>query len=167
MSSVKIKYHKLCHKHSEVEKVKRQLVKAYKIADSLSYIYASITLTGIEDLDYKEIRSYYQSEYVKLRDRITKDIEDDKEYNHGFNLSSKIIVLKFLQELNTALSLTAEYPQIPFKVKDYHFKSDNVHQRKDELKKHFTNGEKERRLYSLTFQSSDLLYGQILRVKYQ
>jgi len=178
---LKIKYTKNCHKHDKVEKVKIQVVKAYKFAKGLSYIYADISLTGIEDIDYQEIKYYYDSEYEKLRDRITKDIEDNKEYNHGFHLSSNIIVLKFLSELNTALSLTGEYPEIPKKIVDYEFISENVEDRYNEAKVFFggdkfiglnkeyfsVNGEKETRLYSIIFEKTDLLKVQKIRLKYQ
>lgn len=178
---LKIKYEKNYHKHESVEKVKRQLVKAYKVADGLSYIYANIVLTGVEDLYYKAIHYYYESEYEKLRDRISKDIEENKEYNHGFHISAGITTLKFIDELNTALSLTGNYPVIPVKIHEYHFKTETLEEKYNELKNHFQNNQfegfnkeyfavddnREWRLWGLTFVKEDLKNAQCVRLKYQ
>ncbi len=178
---LKIKYEKNYHKHEAVEKVKRQLVKAYKVAEGLSYIYANIVLVGIEDLDYKAIRYYYDSEFEKLRDRMTKDIEENKEYNQGFHISSAITTLKFIDELNTALSFTGNYPIIPVKIHEYEFRTETLEDKYNELKTHFQNNQfegfnkeyfaivddKEWRLWGFTFTKEDLKNAKSVRLKYQ
>jgi len=178
---LKIKYAKHCHKHNCVEKVKRQLIKAYKIAEGLSSIYANIQLTGIEDIDYRNTTYYFDKEYENLRDRMSKEIEVNKEYNEGYNLSAGITVFQFLIELNKVLSIIGDYPAIPKKTVFYDFKSESAEDRYREVVKYFSsnpivgynqeyfavNGDIERRIYPFTFTKDDLLNAQKVMVEYQ
>ena len=180
---LKIKYHKLCHKHDEVRELKRQLIKSYKIVEDFSYIYLSIELSGVKDVDFKEIQFYIDRQYEKLRDRMSREIENNREIKRSdsYSLSENIIVLKYLTTINEIMLSIDCYPVIPQKIVDFEFKSQNEEERYNEAKRFF-QGEnfegfnkkwfvvdqgKEERLQPLFFKNSDLSKGEMLRLKYQ
>ena len=178
----KIKHAKGSYQHAEVKKVKRQLIKAYKITERLSYVYANIVLTGIEELDYRAILYYYKSEYENLRNRISKDIEENGEQDYmQYHLSANIAVLKLIDALHTALSLTGDYPTIPFKILDFEFKTETVDDKYNEMAYYYknneivsftkqwyaVNGDEEIWLGYLSFSKEKLKNAQKLRLKYQ
>jgi hypothetical protein len=180
MSAI-VKYTKHYHKHSAVDKVKRQINKAYAMVSHLSGFYASIDLTGIEDLDYKSIRYYVDLEYKNLSNSIAKEIEEEKEYNHGYNFSARIATLNFLKALNEAISLTGDYPHIPVKTIEMSFISENYNDKWTESEQFFKEkqvigfnkeyyvfvSDVERRLWPYTIQKTDLAGATKIILKYQ
>jgi hypothetical protein len=108
---LKVKYRKDCNIHEYCKKVKRELTKSFKILENPSSFCIVIELSGVQEFDYNEIKSVQEKEYINLMSSISKDIEADKEYGHGYSFFSKIKILKFLKSLDESLSITGDYPQ--------------------------------------------------------
>lgn len=178
----KIIYHKNCRKHEAVSKAKRMLIKLYdEFEKPFGDIYANIQLTGVSDIDYREVKCYLDSQFSSLIYSIEKDIEAEKEYNHGYNIKGHITRLHFMEELNTVCSYIASYyPELEQKVVEFTFKETNILAKQREIVNYFKsnpingfNAEYlaihptyERRIYPLTFVAEDLEGVERVIVKY-
>ncbi len=178
----KIIYHKNCRKHEAVSKAKRLLKKAFLIVENQSDIYANIQLTGVMDIDYREVKYYLDSQMKTIKIKIEQDIIDEAEYNHGYNLMSHIHRLQFIQGLNdVCIHIVNNYPEIEIKQYEFVFKEESVEGKHREIVRSFKNNPLngynaeyiavfptgERRLYPLTFSRDDLNGAIKVIIKYQ
>lgn len=97
----KVKYHKHCRKHAAVQKTKRTLnalIKKCSLCDAAIYI----ELTGIEELDYREMK-YYIKKHMELQVKnIQDEINENKEEDNGYYIPKhlqRLLLVKGLQEL--------------------------------------------------------------------
>ena len=167
----KIIYHKNCRRHEAVSKAKRLLNKAVLIVQNVSDIYVSIELTGVSDIDYREVKCYVDSEMRSLKIKIEQDIIDEKEYNHGYHFRSHMTRLEFIKALDDVCGFIANnYPEIEQKQREYTFTNETFEGKYRELKEEFKKNpiegyaaehfvvlpDGERRVYGITFQKQDL-----------
>ncbi len=190
----KIIYHKKCRRHPAVEKAKRMLTKIDKeFGGTFSDVYFSIKLTGINDLDRREVRNYVEDHLEKLKKRIDKQLLQNKkmvdgewndQYEEGFSISPLTEELQIAKLLNEVHSyIWNNYPEAELKkseefvfTKDnpagkYYealdfFKSNPVEGFNQEAFAVFEDG-KERKLYPLTFSVHDLGDATSVYVSYQ
>ena len=160
----KIIYHKNCRKHEAVSKAKRMLIKLYdEFEKPFGDIYANIQLTGVSDIDYREVKCYLDSQFSSLIYSIEKDIEAEKEYNHGYNIKGHITRLHFMEKV---VEFTFKETNILAKQREIvnYFKSNPINGFNAEyLAIHPTY---ERRIYPLTFVAEDLEGVERVIVKY-
>lgn len=128
----KLTYAKNYRKHPQVLKLKKHMLAAFIIVKDISYVYLHDELTGIKKLDDRTIKWHQISVYRTLLDRITEDINHEEAYPSGFLFDNKIAVLKYLKELNHALAIIEQYPEIPAKTYEYTFRQTDVREKRKE-----------------------------------
>lgn len=175
-------YHKNCRKHDAVLKAKRLLKKAFSIVANQIDIHANIQLTGVMDIDFRGVKYYLDNQMEKLKEKIEKDIKDEKEYNHGYNLNSHIHRLQLIQGLNDVCGhIGSEYPELEIKIHEFVFTKESVEDKYREIVHSFQNNPLkgynaeyiairptgERKLYPLTFSKDDLEGATKVIIKYQ
>lgn len=90
----KITYHKNCFKDKSVEKAKRMLNKIEKqFGGFQGTFHCNIQLTGVNDIDRREVKSYIERHLKDLKRKIEKQLlqneklvngEWNEEYEEGF-----------------------------------------------------------------------------------
>ena len=180
----KVKYHKHCRKHEAVAKVKRRLLKLIKQTEEIDFsLY--ITLTGVEDTDYRAVKYYIGSEYQNLYRKIGKEIEENKDSNEGYYTSRHLTRLTAIKELEDIVHyIINNYHQFTeIKKVEYVFAepNGNVDEKKRQFLRHFElnpcigfekeyfaiTGEKRKQLFGLTTTNQDLEGVEKIVIEYQ
>lgn len=183
---LKLKYHKYCRKHEAVIKVKRMLTKAFKLIENYSESYLNIELTGITELDYREVHYHIERDLKGISDDIPKAIIHEKEYKTGFNLKLYTKMLNYISELDKATSYIADHYPMPDiktaridllsntaeeKFKELKYKNELLMSKTPDmfLKEYYKEvaPDEEQKLWPLTFTKNDLENTNIVIVKYQ
>ncbi len=188
----KISYHKNCIQHECVEKAKRMLNKIEKKFGGFQGIfYCHISLTGVSDIDAKEIKYQIKNHLESLKKKIEKQLfqneiyvngEINEDYEDGFYIPPFVEELKLIESLNEVSSfIRNKYPELKVKQSEFIFTKDNQDDKFNEAKYHFQNnpiigfsqeyfailenGEK-KKLYPFTFSSYDLINAKSIRVEF-
>lgn len=188
----KIIYHKNCIQHEGVEKAKRMLNKIEKQFGGFNGIfYCHISLTGVSDIDAKEIKYQIKNHLESLKKKIEKQLfqneiyvngEINEDYEEGFYIPPFAEELKLIESLNEVSSfIRNKYPKLKVKQSEFIFTKDNQDDKFNEAKYHFQNnpiigfsqeyfamletGEK-KKLYPFTFSSYDLINAKSIRVEF-
>lgn len=122
----KITYHKNGHQHEGCAKAKRMLNKIEKrFGGFQGDFYCNIKLTGINDIDRREVRSYIERHLKRLKDEIEKQLlqneklvkgEWNENYEEGFYLPAfkqELQIVEALYELYNFI--WNKYPEIEVK----------------------------------------------------
>lgn len=147
----KIIYHKRCFKHKEVQKVKRMLnVIEKQFGGFQATFFISIELTGINDIDRREIKHLIENHLNSLKKKIEKQLlrneklvngNWNEDYEEGFYtqpLSEELKIVELLNEIHSYI--WNNYPVLETKkTEDYILKSDSSEAKYNELKRHFEN----------------------------
>lgn len=187
---LKIKYHKNAYLHDKVKAVKKSLIKAYKLVDKLSYIFAEIELTGVQEIDFRNIRFYLKKEYRNFQNNIILENNDKETIDFDpigsidsitSNIDKNLTILQFVNILKNTLDIIGEYPAIDEKMVEYKFLNTNIEAMYLEVQNYFdqnpilgfnqrwfavTTENSTKELYSLFFSKDDLLNVQKIIVKY-
>lgn len=186
-------YHKNCIKSEAVEKAKRMLSKIQKqFGGFQGTFHCSITLTGVNEIDRKEIKHYIENHLKNLKRKIEKQLlqneklvngEWNEEYEEGFYMPPFFEELKIVEALNQVHSyIWSNYPDIEVKkTEEFVFTETSPEGKYNESKNHFKsnpvvgfsqeyfavmeNGES-RKLYPLTFSAYDLINAKSIYAQY-
>ncbi|MEP7317189.1 MAG: hypothetical protein ABI921_00555 [Panacibacter sp.] len=190
----KIIYHKNCRQHEAVAKVKRMLHKIEKqFGGFQGTFYCNIQLTGVNDIDRREVKSYVEQHLKELKRKIDKQLlqneklvngEWNESYEEGYYTPTFTEQLQIIEALNKVHSfIWSEYPEIEIKKSEpFVFTAENPAAKYEEAKRYFLsnpvvgflqetfgifeNGVS-RKLYPLTFSSYDLQNAKSVYVQYQ
>lgn len=189
----KIIYHKNCRQHEVVAKAKRMLVKIDKqFGGFQGTFYGKFQLTGINEIDRREVKGYIEQHLKKLKREIDKQLlrneklvngEWNEDYEEGFCTAPFAEELQIVEALNEVHSfIYREYPDIETKKSDeFVFTTDCPTGKFEEANRHFRsnpivgflqetfgvfeNGVS-RKLYPLTFSKYDLQNAKAVYVQY-
>jgi len=188
----KIIYHKNCIQHEAVAKVKRMLNKIEKQFGGFQGIfYGNIKLTGVDEIDNREVKSYIEKHLRSLKNNIEKQLlrnekfvngEVNQDYEDEFYISPLSEELKLVEALDEVGSyIRHNYPELEIKKAEFVFSKNSAEEKFTEAKLHFQNnpvvgfsqefftilenGEK-KKLYPLTFSSFDLIDAKSICVEY-
>jgi len=188
----KIIYHKNCIQHEAVAKAKRMLTKIEKQFGGFNgMFYGNIKLTGVDEIDNKEIKHYVERHLKSLKNNIEKQLKqnesfidgkENEEYVEGFYIPPFTEELKLVEALYEVGSyIRHNYPELEVKKLEFIFTKNNSEEKFNEAKLHFQNnpvigfsqeyfailesGEK-KRLYPLTFSAYDLENAKSIMVEF-
>ncbi|MBW8326578.1 MAG: hypothetical protein K0M50_17570 [Prolixibacteraceae bacterium] len=185
----KIIFHKNCIQHEAVAKVKRMLNKIKKDFGGFQGIfYCSIQLTGVNDIDRKEIKSHIEKHLRNLKKKIDKQLlqnetfvsgEINEDYEEGFYIPPFTEELNLIESLNKVSSyIQNNYPEIKTKQSEFIFTKNTSEEKFNEAKLHFQNNPiigfsqeyfavlengENKKLYPFTFSSYDLIDAKSIR----
>jgi hypothetical protein len=190
----KIIYHKNCRQHEAVEKAKRMLNKIEKqFGGFQGLFYCNIQLTGINDIDRREVKSYVERHLKELKKKIEKQLLQNEKlvngdwnenYEEGFYLPPFKEELQIVEALNEVHKfIWDKYPEIEVKKSDEfvfteqtpegkfnealrYFKSKPVEGFNQETFGIFEDG-KRKKLYPLTFSPYELSTAKSVYVAFQ
>jgi hypothetical protein len=191
----KISYHKNGHKHDAVAKAKRMLNKIEKQFGGLSsfQFYCDIQLTGINDIDRRDVKNYLEKHLKKLQKDIDKQLfrnekmvngDWNDEYEEGYwmpTLKEQMQVVEAINEVynfiwneypdievkqSETLIFKETTPQAKYKEAVAYFKAKPIFGFNTEYFARLENG-KSRKLYPITFSAHDLDNAIGVYAKYQ
>lgn len=188
----KIIYHKNCIHHEAVAKTKRMLLKIEKEFGGFQGIfYGNIKLTGVDDIDNKEVKSYVERHLRSLRNNIEKQLRQNEyfidgkvneDYDEGFYIPPFSEELKLVEALDQVGSyIRHNYPELEIRKIEYAFLQNSPEEKFNEAKLHFKNNPvigfsqeyfavlengESKRLYPLTFSAYDLVNAKSIRVAF-
>lgn len=141
----KIIYHKYCRQHEAVSKVKRMLNKIEKqFGGFQGTFYCNIQLTGVYELDRREVRMYIENYLKELQRKIDKQIlqnqklvngEWNESYEEGYYMPPLLEQMQIVEALNEVHSYISNYPE-PEPKKDV-FEFSNVATHPEEKKREY------------------------------
>lgn len=188
----KIIYHKNCIQHEAVAKVKRMLNKIEKQFGGFQGIfYGNIKLTGVDEIDNREVKSYIEKHLRSLKSNIEKQLlrnekfvngEVNQDYEDEFYIPPLSEELKLVEALNEVGSyIRHNYPELEIKKREFIFTQNSPDEKFNESKLHFQtnpvvgfsqeyfaileNGET-KKIYPITFSSYDLIDAKGIRVEF-
>jgi hypothetical protein len=188
----KIIYHKNCIQHEAVGKVKRMLNKIEKqFGGFQGTFYCNIQLTGVDEIDNREVKSYIENHLRDLKRKIEKQLlqnekyvngEVNEDYEEGYYIPPFSEELKIIQELNKVGSfIRHEYPELEVKKTEYVLTTNSSEGKLNETKLHFKNNPvfgfcqeyfavnengESKRLYPLTISSYDFENAKSVRCEF-
>ena len=126
----KIVYHKYCIRHEAVAKVKRMLNKIERqFGGFQGKFYCNIQLTGVDEIDKREVKSYIETHLRNLKRKIEKQLlqnekyvngEVNEDYEEGYYIPPFSEELKIIEALNNVSSfIWHEYPELEVKKTEY------------------------------------------------
>lgn len=179
----KISYHKNGHQHEAVSKAKRMLNKIEKqFGGFQGKFYCNIQLTGINDIDRREVKIYVERHLKELKKQIEKQLfqneklvngDWNEQYEEGFYIPIFKDELQLIEALNEVYNfIWNNYPDIEVKKSEpIVFKSETPEEKYNEAVNFFKqnpvygfnqeyfavleNG-KSKKLYPITFSAYDL-----------
>ena len=178
----KITYHKNCIQHEAVAKAKRMFNKIEKQFGGFQGIfYCHIQLTGVDDIDNKEVKLHIEKHLRELKAKIEKQLlRNDKFVNGEVNpdYEDEFYIPPFSEELKVVEALDEvgsyirhNYPELEIKKTELVFLQKTNEDKFNEAKIYFQNnpvigfsqeyftilesGEK-KKLYPFTFSAYDL-----------
>lgn len=179
----KISYHKNGHQHEAVAKAKRMLNKIEKqFGGFQGKFYCNIQLTGINDIDRREVKSYVERHLKELKKHIEKQLfqneklvngDWNEQYDEGFYMPTFKDELQLIEALNEVYNfIWNNYPDIDVKKSEQvvftettpegkyneavnYFKAKPVYGFNQEYFAVLENG-KSKKLYPMTFSAYDL-----------
>lgn len=191
----KIRYHENCRHHENVAKAKRMLNKIEKqFGGFQGTFYCDIQLTGINDIDRKEVKFYIERHLEDLKQKIDKQLLANKKivnggewndgYEEGFYTPPLAEELQIVEALNQVYSyIWNHYPEIEKKKsQELVFTAENPEAKLDEAKRFFKSNSvigfcKEafvvlensasRKLYPFTLSSHDFQGAKSVYMEYQ
>ena len=126
-----VTYHKNCIKHDEVKKVKRMLNKIVKHSESFNdHFVCHIDLTGVFDVDFRNVRYYLLKHLVHLKDAtenqtLKNQLYIDGTVNECFDGEFDITMLSEycykVESLDKVMLLLHEYPVMVKKEYTFNF----------------------------------------------
>jgi hypothetical protein len=188
----KIIYHKNCIQHEAVAKAKRMLNKIEKQFGGFQGLFhCHISLTGVSDIDAKEMKYQIKNHLESLKKKIEKQLfqneiyingEINEDYEEGFYISPFSEELKLIESLNEVSTyIRNKYQGLKVKQSEFIFSKNNAEEKYNEAKLHFQdnpvigfsqeyfvvfeNGER-KRLYSLTFSAYDFENAKSILVEF-
>lgn len=122
----KIIYHKNCIQHEAVEKAKRMFNKIEKqFGGFQGTFYCHIQLTGVYEIDNREVKAYIENHLRDLKRKIEKQLlqnekyvngEVNEHYEEGYSIPPFSEELKIIEALNEiSLFIRHNYPEIEVK----------------------------------------------------
>ena len=125
----KITYHKNCIKSEAVEKAKRMLNKIEKqFGGFQGTFYCNIQLTGVYEIDNREVKHYIENHLRDLKRKIEKQLlqnekyikgEVNEDYEEGYYIPPFSEELKIIEVLNEVGShIRHNYPELEIKKSD-------------------------------------------------
>ncbi len=146
----KIIYHKNCIQHESVGKAKRMLKKiAKQFGGFEGQFYCNIKLTGVNEIDNREVELYIERYFMKLKKEIDQqflrnkffvDGEENEDYEKGYYLqpiSKKFEIIKALNEVG--FFIRNNYPVLEVKRYEYLLTANSSEGKLDETILHFRN----------------------------
>ncbi len=188
----KIIYHKNCIRHEEVQKTKRMLNKIEKQFGGFQRtFYCNIQLTGVYDIDNREVKHYITNHLTDLKTKIEIQLlqnekyvngEVNEDYEEGFYLPPLSEELKIVEALNQVSSyIRSNYPELEVKKAEFIFSQNSPEEKFKEAKLHFQNkpvygfsqeyfavleNGDSKKIYPFTFSSYDLVNAKSIRVEF-
>lgn len=188
----KIIYHKNCIQHEAVAKTKRMLNKIEKqFGGFQGTFYCNIQLTGVSDIDNREVQSYIENHLRDLKRKIEKQLlqnqkfvngEVNEDYEEGFYIPPFSEELKIVEALNQVVSyIRHNYPELKIKKAEYVFFQIDPEEKFKEAKLYFQNNPvvgfsqeyfavlengESKKLYPFSFSSYDLKNAKSIRVEH-
>jgi hypothetical protein len=188
----KITYHKNCIRHEAVSKTKRMLNKIDKQFGGFQRTFwCDIKLTGVDDIDQKEVKRYIENHLKDLKRKIEKQLlrneyfvngEVNEDYEEGYYIPPFSEELKIIEALNKVGSfIRHEYPKLEVKKTEYVLRTNSPEEKLNETKLYFKNNPvsgfcqeyfavlengESKRLYPLTISSYDFQNAKSVRVEF-
>lgn len=189
----KIIYHKNFRQHEAVAKAKRMITKIDKQFGGFQGIfYCNIELTGVNEIDRRAVKLYIELHLKDLQRKIDRQLlqnerfvngEWNENYEEGFYtppFTEELQIVEALNEVHTFI--LREYPDIETKKsEEFVFTTESPTEKIEAAKRYFRsnpvvgflcesfcvfeNGVS-RKLYPLTFSSSDLQNAKAVYVQY-
>lgn len=146
----KIKYHENCRHHEAVSKVKRMLNKIEKqFGGFQGKFYCTIQLTGVNDLDRRELKYQVEKHLKELKSKIEKELlknekliggEWNEEYEEGFYmppLKEEMQLIEALKEIHSYI--WSNYPELEPQKDVFQFSNVTAHpeEKKREYQRHY------------------------------
>lgn len=188
----KVIYHNNCIQHEAVAKAKRMLTKILKQFGGFNgFFNCNIKLTGVDEIDNKEIKHYVERHLKSLKNNIEVQLKQNEyfldgkineDYVEGFYIHPFSEELKLVEALYEVGSyIRHNYPELEVKRLEYILLTNSSVDKFNEAKLHFQNnpvigfsqeyfailesGEKVR-LYPLTFSAYDLENAKSIMVEF-
>jgi hypothetical protein len=122
----KIAYHKMCRHHEAVARAKRMLNKIEKrFGGFQGEFYCNIQLTGIADIDGREVNSYVTRHLTELKKKIEHQLEKNEkwvngewneQYEEGYYTPPLLEQFEIFEALKVVYSfIRSGYPEIEIK----------------------------------------------------
>lgn len=190
----KITYHKNGHQNEAVSKAKRMLKKIEKqFGGFQGKFYCNIQLTGINDIDRREIKSYVEKHLKELKKQIEKQLfqneklvngDWNEQYEEGFYIPTFKDELQLIEALNEVYNFiwnnypdievkksepfvfTAQTPEDKYNEVVNFFKQNPIYGFNQECYAVLENGSS-KRLYPTTFSAYDLSNATGVFVEFQ
>ena len=190
----KISYHKNGHQHEAVIKAKRMLNKIEKqFGGFQGKFYCNIQLTGINDIDRREVKSYVERHLNELKKHIEKQLlqneklvngDWNEQYEEGFYMPTFKDKLQLIEALNEVYNfIWNNYPDIEVKKSQpFVFKAEIPEEKYNEAVNFFKQNPvygfnqayiavletgKSKKLYPITFSAYDLSNATGVYVEFQ
>jgi hypothetical protein len=179
----KITYHKNGHQHEAVVKAKKMLNKIEKqFGGFQGKFYCNIQLTGINEIDRREVKSYVERHLKELKKQIEKQLlqneklvngDWNEQYEEGFYMPTFKDELQLIEAINEVYNfIWNNYPDIDVKKSEHvvfkettpegkyneavnYFKAKPVYGFNQEYFAVLENGSS-KKLYPITFSAYDL-----------
>ena len=191
----KIKYHKNCRQHEAVSKAKRMLNKIEKQFGGFQRtFYCNIELTGVNDIDRRELKYQVEKHLKELKSKIEKELlknekligrEWNEQYEEGFYLpplKEEMQIIEALKEIHSYI--WDNYPEVEPQKDVFEFSNVMAHpeEKKNEYINHYKNHPiigfnktffriypdgKKRELFPLTYDVNDLKEATAIETVYQ